>query len=72
MTSYKIHTNYEIDKYIKISNYSPTQKKDTILSKEYSLNQQFFDPSKRSPPNDFMLKLQMRMSIYDSVNQFSK
>jgi hypothetical protein len=31
---------------------------------EYSLTQNFFDPSKSSPPNEFMLKLQMRMSKY--------
>jgi hypothetical protein len=34
---------------------------------EYSLKQNFFDPSKSSPPNEFMLKLQMRMSIYNSA-----
>jgi hypothetical protein len=35
---------------------------------EYSLKQNFFDPSKSSPPNDFMEKLQKRMSIYNSSN----
>jgi hypothetical protein len=35
---------------------------------EYSLKQNFFDPSKSSPPNDFMLKLHMRISNYDSKN----
>jgi hypothetical protein len=33
---------------------------------EYSLKQNFFDPSKSSPPNEFMLKLYMRMSDYNS------
>jgi hypothetical protein len=33
---------------------------------EYSLKQNFFDPSKCSPPNEFMLKLHMRISNYDS------
>ena len=33
---------------------------------EYSRKQNFFDPSKSSPPNEFMLKLQMRVSNYDS------
>jgi hypothetical protein len=28
---------------------------------EYSLKQNVFDPSKSSPPNDFMIKLQIRM-----------
>jgi hypothetical protein len=31
---------------------------------EYSLKQNFFDPSKSSPPNDFMNKLEIRMQIY--------
>lgn len=31
---------------------------------EYSLKQNFFDPSKSSPPNDFMIKLHMRMNKY--------
>jgi len=33
---------------------------------EYSLKQSFFDPSKSSPPNDFILKLKQRMSIYNA------
>jgi hypothetical protein len=33
---------------------------------EYSLKQNFFDPSKSSPPNDFMEKLQKRLSVYNS------
>jgi len=32
---------------------------------EYSLNQNFFDPTQSSPPNEFLLKLKMRMSIYE-------
>lgn len=31
---------------------------------EYSLKQNFFDPSKSSPPNEFMIKLRMRMNRY--------
>ena len=30
----------------------------------YSLKKHFFDPTKNSPPNDFMIKLQTRMAIY--------
>lgn len=37
---------------------------------EYSLKENFFDPSKSSPPNEFMLKLQLRMSSYSK--SFSK
>ena len=33
---------------------------------EYSLKQNFFDPSKSSPPNNFMVKLQMRVDIFNS------
>jgi|LauGreDrversion4_2_1035121.scaffolds.fasta_scaffold00478_11 hypothetical protein len=38
----------------------------TMESNEYSLKQNFFDPSKSSPPNEFMSKLKQRMSVYDS------
>lgn len=31
---------------------------------EYSLKKNFFDPSKSSPPNNFMNKLHMRFSAY--------
>jgi hypothetical protein len=31
---------------------------------EYSLKQNFFDPTKSSPPNEFMIKLHMRMNKY--------
>ena len=52
------------------------QKLTTIMKentqKEYSLKQNFFDPSKSSPPNMFMLKLQMRMSVYDSFTHEEK
>jgi len=47
----------------------PTIKKDekkNILEEEYSLKQNFFDPTKSSPPNDFLLKLRLRMSHYES------
>jgi hypothetical protein len=35
---------------------------------EYSLKQNFFDPSKSSPPNEFMIKLYLRMSQYTSLH----
>ena len=37
---------------------------------EYSLKQNYFDPSKSSPPNNFMEKLQKRMSIYNSNKSY--
>ena len=39
--------------------------KELNLKSEYSLKQNFFDPSKSSPPNEFMLKLHMRMNMYN-------
>jgi hypothetical protein len=35
---------------------------------EYSLKQNFFDPSKSSPPNEFIIKLHMRMNKYYTHN----
>jgi hypothetical protein len=46
---------------IPTSQTSPTIKKD----KNCSLNKMFFDPSKSSPPNEFMEKLRMRMDAHD-------
>jgi len=40
----------------------------TMKEGEYSLKQNFFDPSKSSPPNEFMLKLHKRMNLYNNVN----
>ena len=41
-----------------------TQMKINSPKSEYSLKRNFFDPSKSSPPNDFMIKLRMRMNKY--------
>jgi len=48
------------------SNSIPIHKNKIDRTTQYSLTQQFFDPSKGSPPNEFMRKLQMRMSLYAS------
>jgi hypothetical protein len=42
-----------------------TSMKENRPKGEYSLKQNFFDPSKSSPPNEFMIKLQMRLSKFD-------
>ncbi len=42
---------------------SPTNKTEY---NEYSLKQNFFDPSKSSPPNEFLIKLQLRMDNYSN------
>ena len=41
------------------------QNKTTYPNAEYGLKQNFFNPTKGSPPNNFMNKLHMRMQIYD-------
>jgi hypothetical protein len=66
MNSCKPHTIVERSKIISIPQNSPTNKKETFSFNEYSLKQNFFDPSKSSPPNEFLLKLQLRMSLYNS------
>jgi hypothetical protein len=44
-----------------------TSMKATSPTSEYSLKQNFFDPSKSSPPNEFMIKLHMRMNMYNKT-----
>ena len=40
-------------------------RRDTLpYASEYSLNQNVFDPTKSSPPDDFMEKLELRMQQY--------
>ena len=69
MNSCKQRIINERSKIIPIPQNSPTKKKEGFSYNEYSLKQNFFDPSKSSPPNEFMLKLQLRMSHYDSFNK---
>jgi hypothetical protein len=57
----------ERSKIIPIQPTSPTNKKAKDLDIEYSLVQNLFDPSKSSPPNEFLLKLKLRMSLYDTL-----
>jgi len=59
---------HERSNIIPISPSSPTRKSEN----EYSLKENFFDPSKSSPPNEFMKKLQQRMSVYNSLSFSSK
>lgn len=69
MNSCKPQIIHERSRNIPIPQSSPTNKKEEFSVKEYSLKQNFFDPSKSSPPNEFMLKLKLRMSHYDSFNR---
>ena len=68
MLSRKLSVIHERDVLASISQISPTSRMISVDStfKEYSLKQNVFDPTKSSPPNDFMLKLQLRMAIYDN------
>lgn len=68
MKSCKPQIIHERSKIIPISQKSPTTKKDGFSVNEYGLKQNFFDPSKSSPPNKFMLNLKLRMSLYNSFN----
>ena len=66
MNSLATHIIHERSKTILISQNSPTNKKEGFSFNEYSLKQNFFDPSKSSPPNEFMIKLHLRMSHYNT------
>ena len=68
----KTHVIIERSNIIKITqNLSTSMKQDLSPKGEYSLKQNFFDPSKSSPPNDFMLKLRKRMSIYNNIDDIN-
>ena len=60
---------HERSKIIPISKNYPTNKRVKLNSNEYSLKQNFFDPTKSSPPNNFLKKLQLRMSQFDSFTK---
>ena len=51
---------------IPVSKNSPTRPKNEKEAIDYDLNKNIFDPSKSSPPNDFLLKLQKRMKLLGS------
>jgi hypothetical protein len=55
------HTTYERSEPIPIKQSNTTSMKE---ESEYSLKQNCFDPTKCSPPNEFMIKLRMRMKRY--------
>lgn len=71
MLSKKLFVIHERDISTPFSQISPTSLKNIkeYNFKEYSLKQNVFDPSKSSPPNEFMMKLKLRMSIYDNDNE---
>ena len=71
MLSKKLFVIHERDISTPFSQISPTSLKNIkeYNFKEYSLKQNVFDPSKSSPPNEFMMKIKLRMSIYDNDNE---
>ena len=61
MNSCKPRVIYEKSQIIPIPQISPMNKEKNTTFNEYSLKENFFDPSKSSPPNDFLLKLELRI-----------
>lgn len=60
------HRSMPID--IKYGNTPYSSGKDNFTHfDEYGLKQNFFDPSKNSPPNEFISKLRTRIDSYYSV-----
>ena len=66
MNSCKPRVIHERSHIISINKNNSTSQ-ESFRNNEYSLKKNFFDPTKSSPPNQFMQKLQMRMKIYDSL-----
>lgn len=64
MISTNKYVNSERSLPIQIKQNLSTSMKINSPKGEYSLKQNFFDPSKSSPPNEFMIKLHMRMNRY--------
>jgi hypothetical protein len=61
------HYKYQISTISNIIPISPSSSPTNKISeKEYSLKEHFFDPSKCSPPNEFLKKLQSRINNYKS------
>ena len=56
---------------IPIRKNTSTTQKDMIVCTECGLKQNLFDPTKSSPPNEFMIKLYMRMAIYNAPSEKS-
>ena len=59
------HVIHERSNIIPIKQNLSTSMMDLSPKGEYSLKQNFFDQSKSSPHNDFMIKLHKRMLIYN-------
>jgi len=60
------HKIKERTKIIPINKNLSTQINKTKMTNEYNLHNTFFDPSKSSPPNEFIIKLKKRILVYNS------
>lgn len=68
MIDCKAHIIHERSNIIPISkNLSTCNKFSSNNIVAYDLKQNCFDPSKSSPPNEFMSKLHQRMRLYESL-----
>ena len=61
--------NHEKTNPIHIKKILSTSIKINSPTSEYSLKQNCFDPSKSSPPNEFIIKLNMRINKYHIDNK---
>jgi hypothetical protein len=69
MLASKSSVIHERSNIIPIAQTSPTSSKESRdRDNIYCLKQNFFDPTKSSPPNDFMLKLCERMHLYGKMD----
>ena len=69
MLTNRPHVIHERSSIIQIQKTLSTPMELNSPIKEYSLKQNVFDPSKSSPPNEFMIKLHMRMNKYHMDNK---
>jgi hypothetical protein len=66
-----IKSNHYLSKYYKneIEPLYTQTKQNDLQTKHFDLKQNCFDPTKFSPPNQFMIKLYMRMNNYYDKNE---
>ena len=63
MLGHKVRIIHERSEIVAIPKKLSTSKNNINV---YDLKQNCFDPTKSSPPNEFMMKLRQRMSVYES------
>jgi hypothetical protein len=63
--NYNSKKKYEKSNEILINKKNHTEKSENINNYEHSLTQNLFDPTKSSPPNQFIRKLHARICAYN-------